>query len=455
VGKNVLELVPPEHRKSVEDAFSGWADESLHTYKGFSYTKSGVGIPVEVKATRFTYQNEPAVLLHVRDISDRVRMQQELIQAQKLESVGILSGGIAHDFNNILTGVIGNISFAKLDMAPESAAYEPICEAERSAFRARLLTQQLLTFAKGGSPVRRTASVAQLLQEATNFILSGSRSTCLFEVDDDLSPAEIDVGQISQVIENLMINASQAMPNGGTIRVLAKNIVVNADNLDDYSNLQAGRYIEIVVQDEGQGIAPEVLPLIFDPYFTTKKDGSGLGLATSYAIINKHDGVIIAESRVNRGTTFTIHIPASDKPLPEPKSLGEIPIRGEGLILVMDDEPVVRKILETSLDKLGYSVVSVEDGQQAIEAYQKSIRDQQPFDAVILDITIPGGMGGEETIGLLKAIDPGVKAIVSSGYAVGGAMSMPEILGFRGVIAKPYSIQQLSSVLHNVLSEDA
>ena len=454
VGTNVLDLVPPEQRSKVADIFPRWADKTLQTYEGFSYTKTGRAIPVEVRATPFEYRDTPAILLHVRDITDRLRMEQNLTQVQKLESVGILAGGIAHDFNNILTGILGNISVAKLEIPKESSAYDPVCEAEKSAFRARLLTQQLLTFAKGGSPLRRVSSVAQLLKEATTFVLSGSRSCCTFDIAEDLWLAEIDVGQISQVVENLVINASQAMPQGGRILLSARNMVLDDAKEELYPRLCKGRYIEITIKDEGVGISEEDLPRVFDPYFTTKKGGSGLGLATSYSIVNKHEGSMTVEFEPGRGATFTFLIPASNKPLPEEPEMGERPIPGKGRILVMDDEMVIRKILQAALDKLGYASTAVADGQAALDAYQKAMRDNEPFDAVILDITVPGGMGGEEAIGLLKAIDPDVKGIVSSGYSTGGAMSMPELLGFRGVIAKPYSIQQLSQVLHTVLTPD-
>ncbi|MBT3192621.1 MAG: response regulator [Verrucomicrobia bacterium] len=451
IGSNVLDLVPPDQRKQVQDSFSGWLDETLHADEGFSYTKSGEVIPVEVRAQKLELRDQQAVLLHVRDISERVRMERQLIQAQKLESVGILAGGIAHDFNNILTGVLGNISFAKLDTPEDAAAYESICEAEKAAFRARFLTQQLLTFSKGGAPVRKVESVAELLKDTANFVLSGSSATCQCDIDEALWPAEIDAGQISQVMENIVINASQAMPESGTIRLMARNIELGETSEEGCPGLAPGRYLKISVQDQGLGIDPDVLPRIFDPYFTTKKGGSGLGLATSYAIIKKHDGAISVDSKVNRGSLFTVCIPASDKPLPDLPKTGDRPIPGEGRILVMDDEQVILNIIEAALIRLGYTSKCVPDGQTAVEAYREAMEKGEPFDAVILDITVPGGMGGEETVGLLMAMDSDVKAIVSSGYATGGVMSNPERKGFKAVIAKPYSIQQLSVVLHEVL----
>jgi len=335
IGKNVIDLVPPEQRERVAEIFPRWISETLQTYEGVSYTKDHKKIPVEVRATPFEYDDKPALLLHVRDVSERAGIEKKLTQAQKLESVGILAGGIAHDFNNILTGIIGNISFAKLDLPEDSSAYEPICRAEKSAFRARLLTQQLLTFAQGGSPVRKTASVRQLLEETATFVLSGSRSICEFNIEEDLWPADIDIGQVSQVIENLVLNASQAMPTGGRIVLSAKNITIDASHKKSLMKLKLGRYIEISIKDSGIGISPENLERIFDPYFTTKKEGSGLGLATSYSIIHKHGGDIVVSSQVNQGTSFTVYIPASEKPFPKKKLFGEKIIMGKGRILAV------------------------------------------------------------------------------------------------------------------------
>ncbi len=451
VGKNVIDLVPPDERQHVAELFPRWQTGAMKTYEGVSYTKSGKVIPVDVRVTQFEYNKKPALLLHVRDISERVKIEKKLTQAQKLESVGLLAGGIAHDFNNILTGVIGNLSFAKLDMSETSKSYAAICQAEKSAFRARLLTQQLLVFAQGGSPVRKTASVKQLLEEIGGFVLSGSRCVCEVEIDANLWPAEIDVGQISQVIENILLNASQAMPSGGRIVLSASNKTIEDNDEETPEKLAPGRYVEIRIKDHGVGIAQKNLDSIFDPYFTTKKEGSGLGLATAYSIIHKHGGEITVSSIVGRGTTFFIYIPASDKKVaPQEEQPKEI-IKGTGRILVMDDEPVIRTIAEVALDRIGYEVVTVENGDEAIKAYRQALQVDKPFDAVILDITIPGGMGGVETIKVLKAIDPEVKAIVSSGYATKDVMAVPERLGFRGVLTKPYNVQQLSTVLDSII----
>ncbi len=455
VGRNMLELVPPKLRPEMAERINQWRHDGQHTYQGVCFSSKGEEMPVEIRAKHFKYHGTPALLLHLRDVSERVKMEHNLVQAQKLESLGILAGGIAHDFNNILTGIIGNISVAKLDMKHKEPEYNAILAAEKSAVRAQLLTQQLLTFSKGGAPVRKTSSVSHLIKDTTTFVMCGSRSSCQFDIEDDLWPADIDVGQISQVIENLIINAIQAMPHGGTIFLTARNL-----EIDEYAaitisqKLKPGRYIEIVVRDEGVGIPKDDLPQIFDPYFSTKVGGSGLGLASVYSIIQKHDGVISVDSEVDEGATFTVLIPASDSHLTEEPVLDETPIMGEGRILVMDDEFVIRDILDAALERLGYQSVTVPDGQAAIEAYQKAMSKGEPFDAVILDITVPGGMGGEETVARLRSIDPNVKAIVSSGYSTDGIMSLPEARGFNGVLAKPYSIQELSVELHDVLNPE-
>jgi len=450
VGMNVIDLVPPEERRDIAKLIPQWKSGRVQRYEGLSYTKSGRSIPVDVCITPFKYNDKDALLLHVRDVSERTRMEKKLTQAQKLESVGLLAGGIAHDFNNILTGIIGNISFAKLDMPADSTAYEAIARAEQSAFRAQMLTRQLLIFARGGSPVRKTASIKQLLEEVGNFVMSGSRCICEIEIEDDLRPADVDIGQISQVVENILLNAVQAMPTGGRIMLSARNATTGSyDAVAD--KLDPGDYLVISIRDHGIGISPENLERIFDPYFSTKEEGSGLGLATAYSIIHKHGGEITVSSEPGEGTEFIIYIPASDKKLPDEKTSDTEIIKGEGRILIMDDEKVIRQLAEVSLTRLGYSVTAVDDGQKAIDAYRKAMGQGKPFAAVILDITVPGGMGGVETMQYLRAIDPDVKAVVSSGYTHKDVMAAPKQHGFRGVLTKPYNMHRISSVLHSVI----
>jgi two-component system cell cycle sensor histidine kinase/response regulator CckA len=383
----------------------------------------------------------------VSDITERKRMEEELLRAQKLESVGMLAGGIAHDFNNILTAILGNVSMAKMQVRPEDDMFDLLTEAETASARAQTLTRQLLTFAKGGTPVRDTAPIKDILKEASSFVLRGSKSRCEFSIAEDLWPAEVDFGQISQVINNIVINADQAMPEGGIIQVAAENLII-----DDGHGLplKPGRYIRISIKDQGVGIAEKHLVKIFDPYFKTKHGGNGLGLTATYSIIKKHDGHITVESGLGVGTTFHIYLPASDKIVPEKEE--DRLITGHGRILVMDDEASLRKIVGRMLEKLGYESEFAKDGAEAIEMYKAAMEFGMPYDAVILDLTIPGGIGGKEAINKLLEIDPGIKAIVSSGYSDDPILANFQEYGFKGMMSKPFESLSLSKALHEVLN---
>ncbi|MFH0754164.1 MAG: ATP-binding protein, partial [Candidatus Omnitrophota bacterium] len=361
-------------------------------------------------------------------------------------SVGVLAGGIAHDLNNILTTILGNVSMAKTQVKPEDEMFDLLGEAETATARAQTLTKQLLTFAKGGTPVKETASIKEILKESSSFALRGSKSGCEFSIAEDLWPAEVDVGQISQVINNIVINANQAMPEGGIIQLCAENKVVE----DRHSlPIKPGRYIKISIKDQGVGIAQNHLLKIFDPYFTTKYEGSGLGLATTYSIIKKHDGHITVESQLGIGTKIYIYLPATDKAVPEKEEVRLI--AGQGKILVMDDEASLRELLKTMLEKLGYEPEFAKDGAETIRMVKEALEAEKPYDAVILDLTIPGGMGGKEAINKLLEIDPEVKAIVSSGYSNDPVLANFQEYGFKGVMPKPFAFQSLGKLLHDVL----
>jgi CheY-like chemotaxis protein len=362
--------------------------------------------------------------------------------------VGILAGGIAHDFNNILTSILGNISTAIMHTTPKSEISQILTNAEKAALHARDLTMQLLTFSKGGAPLKTSASITDLIKDSTNFMLRGSNVKCEFSLPDELWPVEIDEGQMSQVINNLIINADQAMPDGGNIEIRAKNVVIRPE---DIIPLKKGKYIKVSIKDHGKGITKKNLAKIFDPYFTTKTGGSGLGLSVAYSIIKNHDGYITVKSRPGKGTTFYIYLPASQDKIPEKRLLEENLYIGKGKVLVMDDEEIVRDTLDTMLKNLGCEVVCVKDGAEAIVMYQQSRETGKPFDVVIMDLTIPGGMGGKETIKKLRELDPEVKAIVSSGYYDDPIMSYYQAYGFSSVIAKPYRITELSQILRDVM----
>lgn len=389
------------------------------------------------------------------DITDRKKMEAELLKAQKLESIGVLAGGIAHDFNNILTAILLNISLAKMKVDPEDEIFKNLDEAEKASLRAKDLTQQLLTFSRGGAPIKKTASIAELVKDSANFALRGSNVRCEFSIPEDLWVVEVDEGQMSQVIHNLILNAQQAMPEGGVIKVTAENKMVGPEGGQGLP-LPMGPYIKLSISDQGTGIPTEHLPKIFDPYFTTKQKGSGLGLATTYSIIKKHDGYIGVESKLGVGTTFYIYLPASQKKTPLHKDSTKAGIEtysemSKKRILVMDDEEILREVISQILEQMGYEVELSRDGVEAIELYKKAMELHQPFEVVIMDLTIPGGMGGKETLRRLLEINPQVKAIVSSGYSNDPIMAEYKQYGFRGVIAKPYKIEELSQTLQKVI----
>jgi PAS domain S-box-containing protein len=396
-------------------------------------------------------QGQPTGLLGVtRDITERKQLEEQFLQAQKMEAVGTLAGGIAHDFNNILTAILGNIGLAVLDAKTNPQVQDRLAQAEAACLRAQGLSQQLLTFAKGGAPVKKLFSVAELLTQSTAFTCVGSPVRCETTFPENLWSIEADPGQIGQVFQNLTINAIQAMPTGGTIKVWAENLTLGTES--DLP-LSAGRYIKISVRDQGMGIPTEHLPRIFEPYFTTKQKGSGLGLASAYAIIKKHHGHIAAESKSGVGTTFDIYLPAVEQQAtPQPQEDRELLV-GKGKILVMDDEEMVREVLGRMLAHLGYEAKFAGDAGETIEMFVQAQESGDIFAVVILDLTIPGGMGGQETMARLLEIDPQVKAIVSSGYSDDPIMADFSKYSFSGVIAKPYRISELSSVLNKVTSK--
>ncbi len=389
-------------------------------------------------------------VLVFQDVTERRQLEKERARVEKLESLGILAGGIAHDYNNILTAIIGNVSLAKLRLQAGSGILPLLDRAEKAAKVAEGLAYQLLTFSKGGEPVKRTSSIAELIPEAVSFALHGSNVRSDFSITQDLWPVDIDRGQISQVLQNLTINAKQAMPEGGIIIVGVENCHLEAGNP---LNLAGGRYVKISLRDTGTGITEANLPKIFDPYFTTKPEGSGLGLATSYAIIKKHQGIITAHSTEDRGATFGIYLPASEQALPEKADGGAGVYPGTGSILVMDDDEAVRGALLGMLTHLGYRVELVNEGSEAILRYAEAMKSDHPFDLVIMDLTIPGGIGGRDAIQHLKKLDPDVRAIVSSGYSNDPVMSNYREYGFAGMVLKPYHVSELSEQIKRILRD--
>lgn len=413
--------------------------------------KDGTEIIIEDSAApiRDKTSRTSGVVLVFRDVTEKHKMEEELLKVEKLESVGLLAGGIAHDFNNLLTSIIGNISLAKLYIDSGNKAQERLAEAETATLRATNLTQQLLTFSKGGAPVKKVTSIVDVVRESAGLTLAGTHISSEYTIAEGLWHVEVDPGQMSQVFNNLIINAVQAMPKGGTIRFAMDNMVLETNEVPP---LPGGRYIKILVSDSGSGIPPEHLAHIFDPYFTTKKKGSGLGLASVFSIIKRHDGHIAVESVPGSGAHFAIYLPASlrTSALLSPHEEGVV--QGRGKILIMDDEKMVRDISGEMLRSLGYEASFAEHGEKAIEMYKAALAAGEPFDAVIMDLTVPGGMGGGEAISGLRAIDPAVRAIVSSGYSNDPIMAAYREHGFKAVMIKPYNLKTFSTVLRKVLA---
>ncbi len=445
IGKTAEEAFPSLGGTGILDKFylAATADRSWHTEQ-VEYRDHRLEGFYEVSV----FQTAPGMIaVMFIEITKRRLMEQELQKVQKLESIGILAGGIAHDFNNLLTVITGNLSLARIfaDQGNQPLQ-EKLLHAEKASVQAQGLTQQLLTFAKGGAPVRRAAFISELIKDSASFVLSGSKVSLKLNLDDNLHPVLIDEGQLSQVIQNLIKNAEQAMPLGGKVTIGADNLQIVKEELPP---LPPGAYVRISISDQGPGIHEPDLPRIFDPYFTTKPEGNGLGLAVAYSIIRNHNGFLAVESKTGKGSIFRIYLPATEQhPLtlnrPSPIS------RKSGFrILVMDDQTAILQVAVEMLDFLGYETATAKDGAGAVALFQEALEARRPFDLVMLDLTIPGGMGGRETLEKLRELDPGVKAIVASGYATDPIMSNFAEFGFSGVISKPYNLENLGAALNH------
>jgi len=444
------QLVAPPYASLVKERIEHLKKAGTAIFESAHLKKDGSVLPIEQNCSIIEYDTQTAILCVARDISERKRLDEERLRTQKLESLGVLAGGIAHDFNNLLTGILGNLSLAKADLPETGPVAERLAETEKATLRAKNLTQQLLTFAKGGAPIKTEASLAELIQDAAGFAVRGTKAVCEYDCAEDLWLAEVDTGQLSQVLQNLVINAVHAMPEGGAIRLAARNLTVNPGELP----LTPGKYVLITIRDHGIGIPPEHLAKIFDPYFTTKQSGSGLGLAVVHSIIANHAGQITVDSELGKGTVFSIYLPSvgkrplAEKPAEKPARLS----KGQGKILVMDDEELIRNVSTAMLKQLGYEAHAANDGKEAITLYLQAKKDGQPFDVVIMDLTVPGGMGGKEAIAHLRQLDPKIKAVVSSGYANDPIMANFSEYGFCGVAPKPFSLQDLSKLLQMILN---
>jgi len=394
------------------------------------------------------------------DVSERRKLQMEREKNERLESLGVLAGGIAHDFNNILMAIAGNISLARVQLDGEHAVDARLEDSEKAVAKAAALTRQLLTFARGGEPVKKSLATAPLIREAASLFLSGGNCKAELQLPPDLWCLHADAGQMHQALNNLILNAVQSMPGGGVLRISAANHLA-AD--DGGGVLSPGRYLRIVITDQGDGINPELLPKIFDPYFTTKATGSGLGLASVFSIVKRHDGVISASSVPGAGASFELLLPASSEgcdqaavrvaaPAPDPAPLPLPLAPGERRVLVMDDEDMIRNLAALMLTKIGYRATTCSDGAEAVELYRASRAGGEPFAAVILDMTVPGGMGGKEAAHLIRAIDRDAVLVISSGYSADPFLDEKKEIQVNGMVAKPYNMKQLSDELARVIA---
>ena len=446
--KEVLRLTDDSSRDLFFDTLGKVTDKYRFNNIGVPFKmidKEGNERIIEINSAIINYENKPlGIVLALRDITIKSKIDTELIKMSKLESIGILAGGIAHDFNNLLTGISGNISMMKNQGVFSDEIFETFHNVEKAVDRATALTKQLLTFAKGGEPILAPSSLKDIIDESAKFIIKNSDIKYELNISEDLKPVMIDPNQISQAINNLLINSIQAMNSGGKITIDAANV----DDIPHEIPFKTGSYVLLKISDTGCGISKKNLNKIFDPFYSTKSNGTGLGLTSTYSIIKKHRGYIEVASEENIGTTFKIYLKSSKMPAQKNEfARKKSSENSTGTILIMDDETYILEVLEKMLKHQGYSVDCAKNGEEAIQLYSGKFSRNQAYDHVILDLTVYGGMGGKETITVLKKINPDVKAIVSSGYSDNPVMANYKEYGFTGVLTKPYAIEDVIKAL--------
>jgi len=450
---NPFRLIHPQEVRRIINAVKTLKEQgSLNSLKSRILRKDKKTLIVLFNAKIIRHEGKLAVMGTIKDITDFETMQNELLKQEKLKSLTILAGGIAHDFNNFLTGIMGNLSILKMEMKhmKNREIIEILDEALEACEKARGLTAQLMNFTRSGTPVKEATSIEKIIKESAEFSLRGSKSRCEFHFQKDLPIVRIDPVQISQVIQNLVINASQAMPEGGVVRIYVVVVDVN----ENYPlPLMPGKYIKISIVDNGKGIPEEHLGKIFDPFFTTKEKGSGLGLSVCYRIVKNHNGHIEVESEEGKGTAVHVYLPLEEGKPTESRKEGDSPRMVRGKVLVMDDEELVRDLVKRGLEKNGISVDVASDGEEAVQNYRKALESGSPYNAVLLDLTVPGGMGGVEAARMILKIHPEANLIVSSGYSDDIVLSEYTKYGFKACLPKPYTIQKLIKTVEGFLSD--
>ena len=395
-------------------------------------------------------QKEKVVLVYGLDITNQKQTEKDKLRGLKIESISLLAGGIAHDFNNLLTGILGNTNLLEMDEKLGAESKEILQEVEKSVKRANALTKQLLTFSKGGTPIKNTESIIEILKESATFILRGSKSNYMLDIKSEIPPVEVDIGQINQVINNLLLNAEQSMAQGGTIKIVVDTILATESH---HINRDEGKYIRIRIKDQGIGIPLSDHNKIFNPYFSTKERGNGLGLATCYSIITNHGGFINFTSEVNMGTEFIIYLPASHNEYENSHQNSINGIKYDGSVLIIDDDEVILMLLRKMLRKLGFTVDIAKTGYEGVELYRSKMQSNHKFKFLICDLTIPGDIGGQEAMTKILEMDPKGKGIVSSGYSNDLVMANFMKYGFKGILNKPYTFKQLEEVVSNILNK--
>lgn len=461
IGKHINTLLPERFRANHCSHIDNFALSKISAkrlnerfYKLFGLQKNGEEFPAEISISQTKEDGKLIFTALVHDISKQAKMEDKVLRAQRIESIGAIASGIAHDFNNILTVILGNTNLAMLFAKAGNAekALETLAKIEKATVRSSNLTQQLISFSKSGSSVTGILSASKLVKDTIEFAIKGTNIGCEFFIPDDLWYIDVDETQLNQVLNNMVINASHAMPEGGSIKVEAQNISTIPKEL--LSSLSQGKYIQISITDYGVGIKREHLTNIFNAYFTTKANGNGLGLSTSYTIIKKHNGLITVMSELGKGTTFHIYLPASFNNIPI-KNEEDVTssLKGDGKILIMDDDDEIRDVGSRTLGYIGYNVESVKDGVEAIEMYKRSIAEGKPFDVVIMDLKVHGGMGGKEAVEKLHEIAPEAKTVASGGFPNDPIIVNYQEYGFNGAMCKPFEFKELNKLLQKIINE--
>jgi len=444
-GRKVTEVFPSAKEMALlESLKDAWRSGRSNHVPFRQYKDNRIELWVENRVFKMP---SGRVVVLFEDRTEIMRLEEGVRQAQKMEAIGTLAGGIAHDFNNVLGILTGNISYALSILKKDDPLFEVLSDMMQGTKQGQGLTQQLLTFARGGEPIKNKADINQLLLESATFVTSGSKSKCSFDLAEDPMMAEVDTGQIHQLISNLIINADQAMPGGGIIAIKTQNVSIDREN---NMQLDPGSYIQISIEDHGIGIPEEHIPRIFEPYYTTKSKGSGLGLATSYSIARRHGGSMCAYSELGRGAVFHVYLPASAGTADEDNAATVIEHNGQGRVLIMDDMEAISKTAARILNHMGYDCATAREGAEAVDMYRQAQAADRPFKVVMLDLTVPGGMGGVEALSELLKIDPEVRALVSSGYSNDPVMAHYDDYGFYGVVPKPYTRDNLAEVFNQL-----